>query len=151
MKELALHETSGWSMAPFLRSGDKIILRACPARELRLGSLVVYRATAILICHRLVFKTESHGVCRLFVRGDASWSWPEMVPGDSVAGVVAAVARRSGGISLMDRWNWRLFNFAMVFLSPLTALAYAAANALRRRIAPWRAGADANGQDRADC
>ena len=132
MTELALHATSGFSMEPFLKAGEKIILRQTTAQDLYPGSLVVYRASGALICHRLVFKTERNGRCRLYVRGDSAWAWPEEVPWDSVQGVVAAVVRANGKISSMGCWRWRLINLAAVFLSPFSALAYKAATAARR-------------------
>jgi len=143
MRQLALHETSGFSMEPFLKAGEKIILRETTARALRVGSLVVYRASGALICHRLVVKTQRNGRCRLYVRGDCAWAWPEEVRWDLVEGVVAAVVRADGKISFMDRWHWRLINLAAVFLSPFSALAYkaaAAAKRISRRSARIKAG-----------
>jgi hypothetical protein len=134
MTELALHATSGFSMEPFLKTGEKVILRKATARELRPGCLVVYRDSGALICHRLVFKSERGGRRRLYARGDSSWGWPEEVPWDSVEGVVVAVARADGGISLMDRWHWRLINLAAVFLTPFSALAYKLAAAAKDRL-----------------
>jgi hypothetical protein len=132
MTELALHETSGFSMEPFLRAGERIILRPCLPQDLHPGRLVVYRASEALVCHRLVFKTGRAGACRLYVRGDCSLSWPEPVPFESMVGVVAAVARRDGKVSLMDSPQWRLINFVAVFLSPFSALALTALEAGKR-------------------
>ncbi len=121
--------TSGWSMAPSLKPGDKIILRPCRAQDLRLGDLAVYRASGALVCHRLVFKQGS----RLFTRGDSSWGWPEEVPASCIEGVAAAVVTSHGVSRPMQGPISRALNFSAIFWTPLTALAYRAAEAIKRR------------------
>jgi len=52
--DLFLFETSGFSMWPFIRQGERLLVKRVFPDELRRGDLVLYQQNEKLVCHRLI-------------------------------------------------------------------------------------------------
>ncbi|MBU2436492.1 MAG: S24/S26 family peptidase, partial [Candidatus Omnitrophica bacterium] len=72
---LFLFKTSGFSMWPFLRGGQKIIIKKVLVRDLKVGDLILYRKDNQTICHRLIKKTREGQGQMLYVRGDNAFGF----------------------------------------------------------------------------
>lgn len=95
MSEIFFLETTGFSMHPFLKNGDRVIVKKVRAQDLRIGDIILYAGTSNNqnVCHRLVKKTESpHGMI-LFTRGDAGGFSSEPISEDNLIGQVTGVIR----------------------------------------------------------
>ena len=69
----------GTSMMPLLIRGDKVILKAADAEQLRGGELIAYRDKGNIIVHRLIRKKRIDGKWFLCQKGDnlLGWGWIE--------------------------------------------------------------------------
>lgn len=77
-KDIVLR-VEGTSMMPLLKSGDRVILKAADAAQLRRGELIAYRDAGNIIVHRLIRKKRIDGKWLLCQKGDnlTGWSWIE--------------------------------------------------------------------------
>ena len=86
------------SMTPTIQEGDTLELS--PPTSLSVGTIVVFRNDAILVCHR-VTAIDEQGT--LSTRGDATHGACEVVQQGSVIGVVTGVLRGGTLVSLGQR------------------------------------------------
>jgi len=99
---------SGESMAPFLRSGDFVVVRAMDASRLRRGDLVVVQREGQWVTHRLIGTS-----CRGWrLRGDNLDLADPPVDEAEIAGRVVAVEQDDRLVD-MDRLRWRVVNTAL--------------------------------------
>ncbi len=113
-EDLLFFETSGFSMWPFMRQGEKLVIKKVPADDLRVGDIILYRANNQLVCHRLVKKNRDF----LYTRGDNSLSSPEVITQEIFIGKVVGIIRNNRMISLTG-WRNRLINSFIVIIVPL--------------------------------
>ena len=75
----------GTSMMPLLKRGDRVVLKAADAEQLRRGELIAYRDEGNIIVHRLIRKKKVDDQWLLCQKGDnlAGWSW---IGGDQLIG-----------------------------------------------------------------
>ncbi len=116
--EISFFETSGFSMRPFLRAGEKLIIKRTPIGNLRSGDLILYRANNQLVCHRLVRRIKEGERYLLYARADSSACQPETVTEEMFLGQVIGVVK-NGRIINLKQAKWRLINRLIVLLAPL--------------------------------
>lgn len=109
-------ETSGFSMRPFIKGKERIIVRKADLKNFRIGDVVVFKKNGALICHRLVKKAKFKGRYIIFCRGDNSSS-AEMVMEDAVEGRVTAIIKNNKVIDFNSPVQHAV-NFTIVFISP---------------------------------
>ena len=99
----------GSSMAPLLRTGDRVTLRPVEYGQLRLGDISAFREGSSTILHRIGMTRKENGRSWFFQAGDncAAGSW---IPEEMVIGRLETV-HRSGKIHKMDSIPWRWINF----------------------------------------
>ena len=114
---LSFFETTGFSMWPFLRTNDKLIVKKSYLNKLNIGDIILYSKDNHLICHRLIKKIRHNDRYTLYVRGDNSKSI-ELVYEHMFEGKVVAVLRnnRSRNITLGYQ---QFINFMIVIFNPL--------------------------------
>lgn len=105
-------------MWPFLRAGEKVIIKRTPVGNLRTGDIILYRANNQLVCHRLVKKVKEGARYRLYARADCSVSGPETVTEEMFLGQVISVLK-NGGIINLKQLKWRLINRLIALAAPL--------------------------------
>ena len=111
---------AGRSMAPFLRGGEIVTVRASPAGDLRVGDLVLFRdATGYPRVHRLVARRP-----KLLAKGDAMLRPDEPVAESDVLGRVRRI-ESAGRVRDLDAVGWRI-------VAPGLAVVNLARSALRR-------------------
>lgn len=115
-QELLYMETSGFSMRPFIKGKERIIVKKSGLKCFRIGDAVVFKKNGKLICHRLIKKVKLEGRYIIFCRGDNSYS-AEMVTEDAVEGRVAAIIKDNKVINF-DSPVQHAVNFTIVLISP---------------------------------
>lgn len=104
--------TTGLSMRPFVRDGDKVIVKKQKAQDLRIGDIILYRddINKRTICHRLVKRVKSQNRFILFARADAGGiSGEPVLEGDLIGSVVGIV--RCGKILNLRTKKQIVFNW----------------------------------------
>ncbi len=101
---LILMTSAGWSMTPFVKPGDRLVVEPVAVDRLRIGDLVTYRSVIgdTMVCHRCVRKARSNTGVRLYLRGDAGTGSGEWVEADRVRGRVVAIQRGRRIVTLTD-------------------------------------------------
>ena len=149
--EISFYETTGFSMWPFLRAGEKVIIKRTPAGNLRTGDIILYRANNQLVCHRLVKRVKQGERYRLFARADSSYSRPETVTEEMFLGQAISIIKNGKVINMRQR-KWQLINRLIVLVAPLlsrsiliTRPCYSRIKGLRffhdfarKKMRPWR-------------
>jgi signal peptidase I len=102
-------KTTGFSMRPFICSGEWIVVRQARPEEVRVGDVVIYQTGSIFIAHRVIRQRVADEQRYFTVKGDAHLSAEgEVADGEVVARVVALV-KGSRTIDL-NRPRWRRVN-----------------------------------------
>lgn len=128
MSETFLYEAAGFSMYPFIKSGDRIVVRKLSAEDLKIGDIILYKSNrgSQSICHRLVRKEKSEKGMMLFVRGDTAIA-SEAVSEDCLIGQVVDIIRNGKVMSLNSGArviiNWFIARF-YIYLRPLLVWAH---------------------------
>ena len=116
-QDLIFIETTGFSMWPFLRASDKLIVKKPHLENLNMGDIMLYTKDNQLICHRLIKKIRHKDGYALYVRGDNSKSI-ELVYEHMFEGKVIAVLRNNR-IKNITLGYQRFINFIIVIFNPL--------------------------------
>ena len=116
--ESLLFQARGSSMLPFLRGGDRLLVR--PGLEIRRGDVVLCRTGGgRMLAHRAVRVCRESERTLVSVQGDA-WRYPDgLVLLDDVMGRVVALEREGRRVTL-DAGVQRLLGLLWVVLSPLS-------------------------------
>lgn len=73
-------QAKGWSMRPFIRDGDFIVVSPIENSSIKTGDVVFYLTTENkVIVHRVIKKYKKKGRMTVLIKGDASFSSPEKV------------------------------------------------------------------------
>lgn len=118
ISEISFFQDSGWSMWPFLRGKEKLIVKKISTADLRLGDLMLYREDKNIICHRLVKKTRDKNKYIIYARGDASLGSPEPVKEDMLLGKVIGIVKNNK-IIYHDGVRQRFINKIILLILPL--------------------------------
>ena len=127
--DLSFFETTGFSMWPFLRGGEKLIVKRTATEDLKIGDIIIYRTKDPLACHRLIKKIKKEGKYIFYVRGDNSTSLPEPIAEEMFLGKVVSIVKDANVIAL-NRLKWRFINRVIVLVAPLISWGV-------RIIRPW--------------
>lgn len=118
-------------MWPFLKGGEKLLIKKTPLEKLIVGDIVMYQANSQLVCHRLIRKVRKAQGYILYVRGDNSISHPETVEGGMFLGKAIGIIR-GGRIVNLEHINWKIINRIIVLAAPLVNLVIRVYNYSRR-------------------
>ena len=117
-KDFIFVEADGFSMWPFIKTGERLIVKNIPMVDLKIGDIVLYRSSGVLICHRVINKTETDKTTFLFVRGDNAIGSPERVTCEMLMGKVVGVFKNKRIIKFTS-WHWRCTNNFIVYVAPI--------------------------------
>jgi len=110
-------EADGFSMWPFLRPGEKLIIKRVTAKALKIGDIILYRLDNQLVCHRLVKIKEDAGYL-LYTRGDNSSSKSEPVKEEMLVGKAIGVLK-NGKVINLEGFFWQMLNRFVAMAAPL--------------------------------
>ncbi len=116
---LFLFETAGFSMWPFLKDGEKVIVKRTSIRDLKVGDIILYRADNKTICHRLIRKVIQGKIQIFYVRADNS-AQIEPVTQDMFLGKVTAIIKNKNIINLCTK-RQQFINHLIVIVAPWIA------------------------------
>jgi signal peptidase I len=111
------YETAGFSMHPFVRNGDRVLVKKTKADSLRIGDIILFNdaLSKNTVCHRLVNKARTENGLILLTRGDASVDLSLPVSEKDLIGKVIAVMRKGRFINLSNNYriafNWLIAKF----------------------------------------
>lgn len=117
-ENLLFIETKGFSMWPFLKTGEKLIIKSVPAGDLKIGDIILYKVDSQalsaenqtpktehqLVCHRLVRKVACGSGYLLYTRGDTSPNLGEPITEKALVGKVTGILRKGRVINFTGRW-----------------------------------------------
>lgn len=129
-EDLSFFETSGFSMWPFLRAGEKLVIKKTPIDDLKSGDIILYRANGQKICHRLTKKVKDGNRYLLYTRGDNYQYSSDPVSEDMYLGKAVVIIKSDNRIVPIGRKR-RIINRLMVPLAPLICKWI-------RIVKPWR-------------
>lgn len=120
-QEQAFFLVKGFSMWPFLKDGQQILVKKIALSEFHRGDLMLYRVADKLICHRLLCKEQKDGNWLFYCRGDASLGGGDQVCEEMVAGKVMAVISGAKAVNLETRRQRLLAIGILLLLAPVIA------------------------------
>lgn len=120
-QSLFFFDTTGFSMWPFLKTGQKLVIKKVSIRDLRIGDIILYGVNNQLICHRLLKKTMDRGKNLLYARGDNSTTLPELVTEEMFLGKVVGALKNGKMINLAGR-KQQFINRLIVEIAPLVMM-----------------------------
>ncbi len=131
--DIALFETDGFSMWPFLKPSRRIIVKKVDPESLKLGDLVLYRDGEHMICHRFLRRINRVGAGMIYTQADAAClSQPAEISEEALAGKVIAVMKGRAIISLEGPFK-RCVNMLIMLIAPILCVIFNTYRSLRRK------------------
>jgi hypothetical protein len=121
-KDLQLIEVKGFCMWPFLKDGQKTLVRKTAGSGLYPGDILLYRGGSGLLCHRLARKEKEAEEWIFYCKPDTSLSAGEPVSESMLEGKVIAVVSNEKIISLETAGARFKAVIILGFLSPVLAI-----------------------------
>lgn len=102
---------SGISMEPFLKSGDRVVVRTVYSEQLKRGDIIAFRSEGRVIIHRLMGGRKTDKGLVYCQKGDnlGGWTW---ISGEAIIGKVVSI-RGLKHIADMGDTMWRYLNTAL--------------------------------------
>ena len=122
----ARFQAKGWSMRPFIRDGDFIVVSPIENSSIKTGNVVFYLTTENkVIVHRVIkkYKKDKDNRITMLIKGDATFSSPEKVEMQNVLGKVVAV-ERNGQKKRLDTKLYHIIGLLFAGISPFSQWTY---------------------------
>jgi len=122
----ARFQAQGWSMRPFIRDGDFIVVSPIKNSSIKTGDVVFYLTTENkVIVHRVIkkYKKDKDNRITMLIKGDATFSSPEKVEMQNVLGKVVAV-ERNGRKKRLDTKLYQIKGLLFAGVSPFSQWTY---------------------------
>lgn len=116
-----LIEVKGFCMWPFLRDGQKILVKKVAQKDFHNGDLILYRTDAGLHCHRLLRKEKKDNGWVFYCRPDAALSNGEPVKEMMIEGKVLGAISVNKIVSLETPLARFKAIVILLMLSPIIA------------------------------
>jgi signal peptidase I len=119
-------QASGWSMRPFIRDGDFLVVSPIENSSIKTGDVVFCITTENkVIVHRVIkkYKKDKDNRITLLIKGDATFSSPEKVEMQNVLGKVVAV-ERNGRKKRLDTKFYQIKGLLFAGISPFSQWTY---------------------------
>ena len=104
-QDLIFIESTGFSMWPFLKAGERLVVKKAGEGDLKIGDIILYHSNNQMVCHRLVKKVVCEDGYLFYARGDNSLSSGELVTEDILIGKVIGSFKNGRFISLSGGWR----------------------------------------------
>lgn len=85
--------TYGFSMFPFIGTGDKIVIR--PEKKMNIGDIIVFKRDDRMVCHRIVTVFEKDGIKYYQTMGDSHFHLDDPITADRILGKVLKIEREN--------------------------------------------------------
>lgn len=122
MADLSLFEVTGFSMHPFLKAGERLLIKKIPVKDLKAGDIIIYRSDSQMVCHRLIKKARKREGYLLYARGDSSLSWSgsESIAEEMFLGKAISIIR-DGRLVSLNHIIRQFSNRIIVVIGPLAS------------------------------
>ena len=127
-------QAKGWSMRPFIRDGDFIIVSPIENSSNKTGDVVFCITTENkVMVHRVIkkYKKDKDNRIMMFIKGDASFSSPEKVEMQNVLGKVVVV-ERNGRKKRLDTKFYKIKGLLFARISPFSQWTYPFLSKIKR-------------------
>lgn len=123
-EEFSLYSTTGFSMFPFIRSDDYVLVKDVPPEAIQPGDAIVFGSgDKNKVCHRVVKIEERNGALWFHTKGDRANSCGRPVEASQVLGKVIGIKRKIRFIELdAKRFNSMKYKFDCFFANHLFLL-----------------------------
>ncbi len=122
----ARFQAKGWSMRPFIRDGDFIVVSPIESSSIKTGDVVFCITTENkVIVHRVIkkHKKDKDNKITMLIKGDATFSSPENVEMQNVLGKVVEV-ERNGQKKRLDTKFYQIKGLLFAGISPFSQWTY---------------------------
>ena len=122
----ARFQAKGWSMRPFIRDGDFLVVSPIENSSIKRGDVVFCITTENkVIVHRVIkkYKKDKDNRITMLIKGDATFSSPEKVEMQNVLGKVVAV-ERNGQKKRLDTKFHQIKGLLFAGISPFSQWTY---------------------------
>lgn len=117
-------QAKGWSMRPFIRDGDFIVVSPIENSSIKAGNIVFHLTTENkVMVHRVIRKHKKGNRMIMFIKGDATFSSPEKVEMQNVLGKVVAV-EKNGQKKRLDTKFYQIKGLLFAGISPFSQWTY---------------------------
>ena len=117
-------QAKGWSMRPFIRDGNFIVVSPIKDSSIKTGDVVFYITSEKSVAvHRVIKKYKKNGKMAMLIKGDASFGSPEKVEMQNLLGKVVAV-ERNGRKKRLDGKLYRIKGMLFAGISPFSQWTY---------------------------
>jgi signal peptidase I len=119
-------QASGWSMRPFIRDGDFLVVSPIENSSIKTGDVVFCITTENkVIVHRVIkkYKKDKDNRITMLIKGDATFSSPEKVEMQNVLGKVVEV-ERNGQKKRLDTKFYQIKGLLFAGISPFSQWTY---------------------------
>jgi len=103
----------GSSMQPFLKSGDRVLVRPCLGEALACGDLVLFTKGSVLCLHRVIASDTRSERSWVRTKGDGCGRWDPPLTVESIIGR-GVIVQRGNRLQTLDSWFGRLLNSCCV-------------------------------------
>ena len=122
----ARFQAKGWSMRPFIRDGDFLVVSPIENSSIKRGDVVFCITTENkVIVHRVIkkYKKDKDNRITMLIKGDATFSSPEKVEMQNVLGKVVEV-ERNGQKKRLDTKFYQIKGLLFAGISPFSQWTY---------------------------
>jgi len=116
-QDILFYDTAGWSMYPFIKSGDKIIVKSVPLERLHVGDIILFNSEGKTVCHRIIRIKRERGGLVVMSRGDSQFGKGESVTKDMVLGKVIGLYKGKRVVNLETPYC-RVVGLLMIYGGP---------------------------------
>ena len=113
----------GYSMHPFIKDGEVIIVKPVKIFEIMRGDVIFYHASQEMVAHRVIKKCRENDKIVLVTKGDSNFNFDSPFGEKNVMGKVIAIEKPNGTI-MLDCKTWRIVNYMIARHSLLSLLIY---------------------------
>ncbi len=127
-------QAKGWSMRPFIRDRDFIVVSPIENSSIKTGDVVFHLATENkIMVHRVIrkYKKDKDNRIIMLIKGDATFSSPEKVEIHNVLGKVTTV-ERNGRKKRLDTKLYRIKGLLFAGISPFSQWTYPFLSKIKR-------------------
>jgi len=126
-------QAKGWSMRPFIRDGDFIVVSPVKSSSIRKGDVVFYfNAENKIIVHRIIRKYKKNDRITVLIKADASFGFPpEKVDIQNVLGKAIAI-EKNGREKRLDRKLYQIIGLFFAVISPFSRWIYSIGSIMKQ-------------------
>ena len=109
----------GYSMSPYLRNGETVIIKKESFNSLKIGDIIVFRSINKMIAHRIIAIRNINQHKTLITKGDSLIYFDKTITEERYIGKIKEFYRKNKSIKIDTPWC-SVFNKLMSFISVIS-------------------------------